>query len=201
MLYTIKCRRGHCGASHSGAVCEQTLTGDLFRLQERMRLVGWLDGPAGWLCPFDAPKPATKGPKQGHAKRMLCARFECMNLCDTTDPGELTAHGWHQTSRTVDKEAWYCPACWKTTQPEPIHAQAAAIMNPAPASDWSIDEIKEVAAEVAKAEIQAFVTSLSIYCAGIGGQYSAPALLEAMERTTTPEEPRAQPPVDDEHPF
>lgn len=186
MIYTICCKRDDCGGMHSSKSEEGC--------NVEAKIHGWKESfESGWLCPFHAPKEAAKTTKSPNDhRRTLCERFECLNLCDTTEPGQLTASGWHNVITEPNGTlVWYCPACWKTTQPEPmpIFDQAEAMH----AAEFSIDQVKEIAAEVAKKEIRAFVTSLSIYRAAIGGQYSAQALLEAMEDMTEPESTPAFP--------
>jgi len=171
MIYTIKCRRGHCGSqfayeSHNREPgdCEQTL-------RERAEKQGWVychDGTLGWLCPFDAPKEAAKPTTN-------CSFPGCSNTCRTHAPEVLVACGWHGLHN--DANEWLCPACWKTTQPDPagvgVSARNTWILEdgPAPepipifdqaeamhAAELSIDEVREIAADAAHAMLDLVIT-------------------------------------------
>lgn len=140
MIYTIKCRR-NCGASH-----ESTVNPD--HLESKAQLQGWrLDGD-GWLCPFDASKPAAKPVDRNIVAATICLGAGCCNSSTAIAPAVLKSNGWHSHANQ-----WYCPACWKTTQSEPE-------TEPGPTQEeceWSIDQIEGIARRVALDEVrQAF---------------------------------------------
>lgn len=147
MIYRVKCKRGHCGARFETDDRDpiEDPGHSAMNLEKAAEHAGWHRDLQGWLCPFDAPKEAAK-PQE--ALLTLCCTKMCNNGNVSNVRELLIADGWHQKKeRDVPEFSWLCPACWKTTQPEPIHEQAAAIMNPFP-PEFSIDEVRGIAGEV-----------------------------------------------------
>lgn len=148
MIYTIDCRYRECGASYSAQTLKATLSGDLVRMESTMRGQGWEVDYEGWRCPFHAPKEAAKADDEDVT---ACHFARCLNYCKGTSEAELAVSGWRSAGIVGGSERWICPACWKTTQPEPA---------PEPVHEfplWAANEMKVIAAEVAKAEVRAFV--------------------------------------------
>lgn len=120
MIYTIKCGLGTCGARHEyvsenrePAWCEDSLKAEADKH-------GWVKqklNPLRWLCPFHAPK----APEASYQPRTHCVRIECGNMNKSLEAAALVKDGWHYVPHNEPGKhmAWYCPACWKTTQPEP----------------------------------------------------------------------------------
>ena len=150
MIYTIKCRRGHCGSQYCLEIADHNLKAGREHIEENAKARGWIeghDGAIGWLCPFDAPKPAAEPVDQNIVASTFCSGLGCCNASTVSVPTILLSNGWHLNN---DTHSWICPACWKTTQPEPayIQTQEGNIERIPAQCDWSIEEVRGVAVEV-----------------------------------------------------
>lgn len=158
MIYTIRCRRGHCGSQYQYDFGALGLERAATEIEKRAESRGWCRDDAGWLCPFDAPKPAPKttGEVLGTGDYTGCMQSLCGNVNVCLDEKNLVKDGW----RRVGGE-WYCPACWKTTQPEPVDPETGRCHSQC---DWSIDQVKAAAGEVFLEEMERLIKrSIDVY--------------------------------------
>lgn len=126
MIYTIRCRRGHCGSQYQYDFGTLGLEMAAMEIEKRAESRGWYRDDAGWLCPFDAPQPAAEKPIPKMLSKATpsedytrCSFQDCCNANLCTSNERLTRDGWHTKEIGQHGQQWLCPACWKTTQPEP----------------------------------------------------------------------------------
>lgn len=153
MIYTIKCRRGHCGAKHDTEDIDIGYDPSVAtEFHQTIVLHGWIKDEQGWLCPFDAPKPAAEKPiEEEHPFGTFCKRGQCGNANMSTLTNRLIEDGWRASAGE-----WLCPACWKTTQPDPGPAMA----EPAQVPFMSRGDV----AMIARSEIKAALRRICDKC-------------------------------------
>ncbi len=151
MLYTIKCRRGHCGSRFEHEGTSGDPIHDTKILDNRAASQGWFreTTAGGWLCPFDAPKELPISPPM-----IECSGEGCLNACLQTDETEAISMGWHSIDVPKQATQWLCTRCWKASQPEkpkPTEAEVEKWLEQTLARDES--RIRQIARAIAKEEI------------------------------------------------
>lgn len=134
MIYTIKCRRGHCGSQFAyESVARQRPEEAAKEGQDQARQRGWVNeygSSISWLCPFDAPKEAAKAIHPDKEMLTHCGFPGCMTGHLTDNPAFLAKDGWRRVSTEMGKPAqWFCAACWKAGLPEPTAKPAETECN------------------------------------------------------------------------
>ncbi len=178
MLYTIKCRRGHCGAGfeHQGSNSDPVHNEQI--LGQRAISHGWvidMDG-GGWLCPFDAPKAdLPSGPK------FTCSGTDktCLNACYADDDAEAVSMGWHDARLSPILEPnWLCTQCWKASQPEEPKPERPAEPDIEKWVEQTLVRNEQSIREIARKDREAWLRRL---CDKIGATPTAQKIMDALE--------------------
>lgn len=157
MIYTIRCRAGHCGARFQ-TDDRDPLEGPVqsaMNIEKAAEKQGWYrENLSGWVCPFHAPKAAADKPIPKILSKAtpgedytICSQSDCCNANLCTTEGVLKHDGWHR----IGVGPWYCPACWKITQPEPEEEDREVDVNAQAAHEVTLEDIRELAREEIKA--------------------------------------------------